>query len=181
MPQFACALSAFVEGRNTKVQGAAEEVLKSIKMEIEEKGSRLSITQGGKYGDCVMQVSGREVSGVQQEKEGVGLATSVETLGEDLMARTQQLGSIEKARKKKCDVRFSFAKKKRVFQKTYMRVGVRKLLRIGLVLARWQQQTRKSRCRYRSSWKKKFGGWGGSIQHEQMEKGTTDGMEERDL
>ena len=96
MPQFACALSAFVEGRNTKVQGAAEEVLKSTKMEIEEKGSRLSITQGGKYGDCVTQVSGREVSEVQQEKEGVGLATSVETLGEDLMARTQQLDQSRK-------------------------------------------------------------------------------------
>ena len=47
----------------------------------------------------------------------MGLATGVETLGVDLRTRTKQLGAKEKARRKKCDVRFSFARRNRAFQK----------------------------------------------------------------
>ena len=65
---------------------------------------------------------------------------SVETLGVDLRMRTKKLGAKEKARRKKCDDRFSPIKKNR-FQKNYMRIGVRKLLRTGLVPARvWRGQ-----------------------------------------
>ena len=47
----------------------------------------------------------------------------------------------EKARRIKCDVRFSLTRKNRLFQKNYMRTGVRKLLRTGLVPARaWRGQ-----------------------------------------
>ena len=55
-----------------------------------------------------MQLFGREVS--------VGLATRVETSGVDLRMGAKQLGA-EKARRRKCDVRFSLARKDRVFQK----------------------------------------------------------------
>ena len=64
------------------------------------------------------------------------MATSVETLGADLRTGTKQLRAKETARRKKCDVRFSLIDKNRVFQKNYMRTGVMKLLRTGLVHAR---------------------------------------------
>ena len=65
---------------------------------------------------------------------------SVETLGVDLRTRAKQLGAKEKTRKKKCDLRFSVVKRDRVFQKNCMRIGARKLLRMGLVLARvWRR------------------------------------------
>ena len=52
---------------------------------------------------------------MKQERRGVGLATSLETLGVDLRTRTKQLGAKAKARRKKCDVRF--ARRNRAFQK----------------------------------------------------------------
>ena len=60
-------------------------------------------------------------------KAGVHLANSVERSVVDLKTRTKQVGSEEKARRIKCDVRFSHT--------NYMTTGVRKLLRMGLVLA----------------------------------------------
>ena len=39
-------------------------------------------------------------------EEGVTLADSVETLGVDLRTRVKRLGAKEKARRKKCKVRF---------------------------------------------------------------------------
>ena len=67
-------------------------------------------------------------------KKGVFIATSVEMLEVDLRPRTQEMK--EKARRKKCDVRFSLIRKNRVFQKNRMRTGARQLLRTGLVPAR---------------------------------------------
>ena len=65
------------------------------------------------------------------------MATSVETLGVDLRPRPKQVG--EKARGKQCDVGFSVIGENRVFQENYRRIGVRKLLRTGFVLARaWE-------------------------------------------
>ena len=67
------------------------------------------------------------------------MATSVETLGVDLRPRPKQVG--EKARGKQCDVGFSVIGENRVFQENYRRIGVRKLLRTGFVLARaWEGQ-----------------------------------------
>ena len=52
-----------------------------------------------------------------------------------------QLRAKEKARRKKCDVRFSLIKNNRVFQKKFMRAGVRKLLRTGIASARaWEDK-----------------------------------------
>ena len=45
------------------------------------------------------------------EREGIGLASSVETLGGDLRTRTKQLGAKEKAGRNRCNVRFSIARK----------------------------------------------------------------------
>ena len=67
------------------------------------------------------------------------LAGSVETLGVDLRMRVKKLGAKEKAKRKKCNVRFSLIKKNKAFQKSYMKVGVKKLLRTGMMPARpWE-------------------------------------------
>ena len=70
------------------------------------------------------------------KEEGVTLADSVETLGVDLRTRVKRLRAKEKARRRKCMVRFSLVKKNRAFQKNYMKVVVKKLLRTGMVPAR---------------------------------------------
>ena len=72
----------------------------------------------------------------QCSKGGVMMADSVETLGVDLETRVKRLGVKEKARRKKCKVRLSLIKKHNAFQKSYMKVGVKKLLRTGMVPAR---------------------------------------------
>ena len=69
-------------------------------------------------------------------EEGVTLADSVATLGVDLKTRVKKLGAKEKARRRKCKVRFSIFKKKKAFQKNYMKVDVKKLLLAGMVPAR---------------------------------------------
>ena len=51
------------------------------------------------------------------KEEGVTLADSVETLGVDLRSRVTRLGAKEKARRRKCKVRFSTVKKNKAFQK----------------------------------------------------------------
>ena len=60
------------------------------------------------------------------------MANSVETLGVDLRTRVKKLGAKEKARK----VRFSLIKKNKAFQKSFMKVGVKKLLRASMVSVR---------------------------------------------
>ena len=58
----------------------------------------------------------------QCSKEGVKMADSFETLGIDLRTRVKSLGAKEKARRKKCRMRFSLIKKIKAFQKNYMKV-----------------------------------------------------------
>ena len=55
----------------------------------------------------------------------------MDTLGVDMRTRIKKLGAKEKARRKKCWVRFSLIKKNKAFQKSYMKVGAKKLLRSG--------------------------------------------------
>ena len=74
------------------------------------------------------------------KEQGVTLADSLETLGVDLRTRVKRLGAKEKATRKKCLVRFSIIKKNKVFQKNYMKVGVKKLLRAGMMPTRtWRE------------------------------------------
>ena len=60
----------------------------------------------------------------------------METLGVDLRTRAKRLGAKEKARRKKCKVEFSIIKKNKAFQKNYTKVGVKNLLRAGMMPAR---------------------------------------------
>ena len=110
----------------------AEKFLMSIKGKVEENCSKLSNTEGGKVGQSkVMALCGYlEETFWECNKKRIELATSVGTLGVDL----KQPGAKETA--KKCDVRFSLTRKNEVFQKNYMRIGVDKLLRMGLVSER---------------------------------------------
>ena len=65
------------------------------------------------------------------------LADNVETLGVDLRSKIKRLGAKEKARRKKCRVRFSLIKKDEAFQKEELQEGrIKKLLRMGLVPTR---------------------------------------------
>ena len=76
------------------------------------------------------------------KEEGVTMADGVETLGVDFRTRVKRLGAKEKARWKKCNVRFSTSKKNKAFHKSYMKVGAKKLLRAGLVpLRTWRVHT----------------------------------------
>ena len=76
---------------------------------------------------------------LRQSKEGVTMADIVETHGVDSRSRVKRIWS--KRKRKLCKVRFSLINTNRVFQKNYMRRGVRKLLRTGLVPARaWRGQ-----------------------------------------
>ena len=52
------------------------------------------------------------------------------------MAQTKKVMKKLTARRRKCKVRFSIIKKNKAFQKNYMKVGVKKLLRAGMVPAR---------------------------------------------
>ena len=77
------------------------------------------------------------------KEEGVTLADRVETLGVDLRTRIKKLGAKEKARRRKCKVRFSNIMKNEAFQKNYMKVGVKKLLRAGMMPERtWREPMR---------------------------------------
>ena len=73
------------------------------------------------------------------KEEGVTMADSVETFGVDLRTRVKSLGANEKARRKKCNGKLSLIKKNNAFQKNYMKVVVKQLLRAGMVTARrWE-------------------------------------------
>ena len=49
---------------------------------------------------------------------------------------SEEVGSQRKSIRNKCKVRFSLIKKNKAFQKSYMRVGFKRLLRTGMVPAR---------------------------------------------
>ena len=70
---------------------------------MEERGLKLSITEGGKEGKGKVIAACGYVGQKFQEcsnREGAGFANSAETLGVDLRTRTRQLGAKEKARRK---------------------------------------------------------------------------------
>ena len=69
-------------------------------------------------------------------EEGVALADSLEILGVDLRTKVIRPGAKENARRRKCKVRFSLVTKNKAFQKSYVEVGVKKLLRAGMMPAR---------------------------------------------
>ena len=91
----------------------AKTVMKKLKEEVEKKGFNLSVTENGKGGKSKMIAScGFLENELRQfsREEGVTLADSVETLGVDLRTKVKRLGAKEKARRKKCNVKFSIIK-----------------------------------------------------------------------
>ena len=114
--------------------------MKKLKEEVEKKGLKLlqSLKIGKEGKSKTITPRGfleNELSQVSEE-EGVTLADSVETLAVDLRTSVKNLGAKEKARRRKCKVRMSVIKKNKAFQKNYMKVGVKKLLRAGMMPAR---------------------------------------------
>ena len=85
-------ITAYMEVRNKELPGSAEKVLKSIRREEEEKGMKLSITEkkGRARCLCIVQLPERSFKKCRK-REGVGLATGVDTLGVDLRTKTEQL------------------------------------------------------------------------------------------
>ena len=106
---------ALFEGEKQKHSGTGKEVMKKLTEEVEKEGLKLSVTDNGKEGKSKMITScGFRENELRQfsKKEGVTLvADSVETLGMDLRTRVKRLRAKEKARRKKCKVRFSNIKK----------------------------------------------------------------------
>ena len=101
------------------------------------KERKLTITEKEKEGKSKMIASrGFLEDELRQcgEEEGLTMADSVETLGVDLRTKVKRLGAKEKARRNKCWVRFSIIKKNEAL--SYMKVGVKKSLRAGMVPAR---------------------------------------------
>ena len=107
--------TALVKGRNKDVADMAKKkVMKKLKEAVGEKGLKLSVTENGTEGKSKMIAScgflENELRPFSREEE-ITLADSVETLGVDLRTRVKRLGAKEKARRKKCQVRFSIFKK----------------------------------------------------------------------
>ena len=111
--------------------------MKKLKEEVEKRGLKLSVAENGTEGKSKMVAScgfpENELS--QFSKEGVTLADSVETLGVDLITRVKSLGAKEKARRKKCKVRFSLIRKGTP-KELHGVVFVKKLLHAGMMRAR---------------------------------------------
>ena len=99
-------LRVFVDDITAPVMGKNEEVGR--------KGLKLSVNENGKEGKSKMIGScGFLEEELRQcsKEEGVTMTDSVETLRVDLRTRVKSLGAKEKARRKKCRVRFSLIKK----------------------------------------------------------------------
>ena len=132
-----------------ELAGIAEKFLRATAREVGDEGPKIvnrgrMRTEKGREGESKVIASCSYLEANFQrcsKKGGVALANSVETLGVDLTTRTKQLGAKGKAGRRMCDLRFSNARRNRVFQKNYMKFGARKLLRMGLVPARvWGRQ-----------------------------------------
>ena len=66
-----------------------------------------------------------------QQRRRSDYGNSVETLGVDLRTRVKKLGAKEKARRKKCKVRFPLIKKNQAFQRNYMKVWRQEVVTSG--------------------------------------------------
>ena len=129
-------ITALLMEKNKVLAEMAKEVMQKLREEVEKKGIEQSVNENGKEGKSKMIAS----CGFLEDE--VTMADSVESLGVDLRTRVKKLGAKEKARKK-CNVRFSLIKKNKAFQKKYMQVGIKKLLRAGMAPVTWGQLPQK--------------------------------------
>ena len=112
-------ITALPKVKNSEVVEMAKKVMKNLKEEVDRKGFKLSVTENGKEGKSKMITSCSFLDNEMRQyskEEGVTMTESVE--------------------RKKCKVRFSITKKNKAFQRSYMKVGVKKWLRAGMVPAR---------------------------------------------
>ena len=116
-------ITALLMGKNKKVAEMAKKVMKKLREEVEKQGIKLSVNENGKVGSSKIASCGFLEDELHQcsKEEGVTMADSVEMLGVDLGTQVKRLGVKDKARRKKCQVRFSLMKKNKVFQKNYMK------------------------------------------------------------
>ena len=93
------------------------------------------------------------------------MATSVETLGVDLRTETKQLEGEREGEEEKVRCEVLAQRKNRVFQKNCMRTGVRKLPRLGLVLAGVWRGHAVANCANRKAEAEKADGSSSSSRH----------------
>ena len=118
------------------LQDALREVTKIYPhLKIEGIRGRHHSTLDGKFKE-VAEMGEKVMKRLREEVEKKGLKLSITENG-----KVKRLGVKETARRKKCKVRFSLIKKKKAFQKSYMKVGVKKFLRTGRVPARAGKRT----------------------------------------
>ena len=105
-----------------------------IERKIDRKGRKLSVTGNGKEGKSKMIASCCFLKDeLRHCSKGVTMADSVEMLAVDLRTRVMRLGVKEKARRKKCKVRFSLIKKNTVFQQELHEGGGQEVVTSGQV------------------------------------------------
>ena len=112
----------------------SKKVTKKLKEKVERKRLKLSVTEDGKEGQSKMIASCGFVENELCQfsgEEGVTMTDSVDTLGVDLRTRVKRLGAKEKARRKKCRVRFSLIKKNEAFSKELHESGCQKVAMCG--------------------------------------------------
>ena len=129
---FVDGITALLKGRNKEVAEKAKKVMKKLKEEVEKKCLTLSVTENGKEGKSKMIAScGFLENELRQCSKvgGVTMADSVKTLGVDLR-RVKKAGSQRRSKEEEVQCEMNGA-----FQKNYMKVGAKKLLRAGMVPA----------------------------------------------
>ena len=118
-------ITALLVVKNKVVAGMAKKVMKKLREEVERKGLELSVTEDGK------EAKSKMIASCVASWRMSCVNDSMDTLGVDLRPMVKKLGAKEKARRKKCRARVSLVNKNKALQKSYMKVGVRKLLRAG--------------------------------------------------
>ena len=124
-------ITALLRGRTSYWMKWQRKVMKKLREEVCRKGLKFVSDQrsGRKERSNMIAPCGCLENELRQfSREGVTKADSVDTWGVDLRKRANKLEAKEKTRRKKCRVRFSLIKKNKTFQKSYMKVGVKKVL-----------------------------------------------------
>ena len=112
-------------GRKKVVAEMAKKVMKKLKEEVNRNVLKLSVTEDGMEGKSKMIAS----CGFMEELRQCSKEEGVTIVDGDLRTRVK-FGSERTA------VRFSLIKRNKAFQKNYVKVEVKKLLRAGMVPAR---------------------------------------------
>ena len=115
---------------------AKKKVMRKLKEEVEKKGFKLSVTENGKEGQSKMIAScgflENEISQFMKRRRSDD-GRQCGNVGSPLENQSQELGSERKSEKKEVHSEILACK---AFQKNYMKLGVNKLLRAGMVPAR---------------------------------------------